>query len=138
PRRGPAGRTRLAGIRPAPDASPSAGIHRQLAARRLVGCLASPPDDRPGPAADRRRPDPIPLLCPDAHCLGGAVHLGLHHRSLHAVGYITWAGIEPSNWIGSGLLLILTWATVTPMVATAGPGRLSPGSVVLDRTVRVA
>src|SRR5262245_13229775 len=57
---------------------------------------------------------------------------------LHAVAYITGSAIQPSNWIGSALLLILTWATVTLIVATAGPARLSRGSVVLDRTVRVA
>ena len=57
---------------------------------------------------------------------------------LHAVAYTTGSAIQPGNWIGSALLLILTWATVTLIVATAGSARLSRGSVVLDRTVRVA
>ena len=57
---------------------------------------------------------------------------------LHAVAYITGTAIQPGNRIGSALLLILTWATVGLIVATAGPARLSRGSVVLDRTVRIA
>ena len=51
---------------------------------------------------------------------------------LHAVAYTTGAAIQPSNWIGSALLLILAWATVTLVVARAGAARLSrnrpPGS----------
>ena len=51
---------------------------------------------------------------------------------LHAVAYITGSTVRPSNWIGSALLLILTWATVALVVTRAGPARLSrnrpPGS----------
>src|SRR5499425_2775074 len=39
---------------------------------------------------------------------------------LHAVAYITGSAIRPGNWIGSALLLLLAWATVTLIVATAG------------------
>jgi len=44
---------------------------------------------------------------------------------LHAVAYTTGAAIQPGNWIGSALLLLLTWATVTLIVITAGAARLS-------------
>jgi len=47
---------------------------------------------------------------------------------LHAVAYITGAAIQPGNWIGSALLLILAWATVALIVATAGAARLSRNS----------
>src|SRR5215472_5947937 len=45
--------------------------------------------------------------------------------ALHAVDYTTGSAIQPSNWIGSALLLILTWATVTLILAREGPARLS-------------
>jgi len=44
---------------------------------------------------------------------------------LHAVIDITPATIQPSNWIGSALLLVLTWATVALVVTRAGAARLS-------------
>ena len=44
---------------------------------------------------------------------------------LHAVIDITPATIQPSNWIGAALLLILTWATVALVVTRAGAARLS-------------
>ena len=47
---------------------------------------------------------------------------------LHAVAYITGATIQPSNWTGSALLLILAWATVTLIVAREGTARLSRSS----------
>jgi len=47
---------------------------------------------------------------------------------LHAVIDITGATIQPGNWIGSALLLILTWATVALVVIMAGPARLSRSS----------
>ena len=47
---------------------------------------------------------------------------------LHAVAYITGSTVQPSNWIGSALLLILTWATVTLIVTTAGAAWLSRNS----------
>jgi hypothetical protein len=47
---------------------------------------------------------------------------------LHAVAYITGSMVQPGNWIGSALLLILTWATVTLVVVRAGAARLSRSS----------
>src|SRR5215472_13882757 len=47
---------------------------------------------------------------------------------LHAVSDIAPATIQPGNWIGSALLLILTWATVALVVTRAGPARLSRSS----------
>jgi len=47
---------------------------------------------------------------------------------LHAVAYISGSAIQPGNWIGPGLLLILAWATVTLVVARAGAARLSRNS----------
>jgi len=47
---------------------------------------------------------------------------------LHAVAYITGSTIQPGNWTGSALLLILTWATVTLIVAREGTARLSRSS----------
>jgi len=44
---------------------------------------------------------------------------------LHVVIDIATAAIQPGNWIGSALLLILTWATVALVVVRAGPARLS-------------
>jgi membrane protease YdiL (CAAX protease family) len=44
---------------------------------------------------------------------------------LHAVAYTAGSAIQPGNWIGSALLLLLAWATVTLVVATAGAARLS-------------
>jgi len=58
---------------------------------------------------------------------------------LHAVAYTTGSAIQPSNWIGSALLLILTWATVTLIVAREGPARLSRSNCLAPaRTVTIA
>jgi hypothetical protein len=47
---------------------------------------------------------------------------------LHAVIDIAGPMIQPGNWIGSALLLILTWATVALVVTKAGAARLSRSS----------
>ena len=47
---------------------------------------------------------------------------------LHAVADIAVSAIQPGNWIGSALWLILTWATVALVVVRAGPARLSRSS----------
>jgi membrane protease YdiL (CAAX protease family) len=44
---------------------------------------------------------------------------------LHAVADMAVSAIQPGNWIGSALWLILTWATVALVVVRAGPARLS-------------
>jgi membrane protease YdiL (CAAX protease family) len=57
---------------------------------------------------------------------------------LHAVADIAVSAIQPSNWIGSALWLILTWATVAIAVVRTGAARLSRSSYVAPaRKVRV-
>ena len=49
---------------------------------------------------------------------------------LHAVAYIAGSAIQLGNWIGSALLLILAWATVTLVVVRTGAARLSGNSSI--------